>query len=126
MSAQSVIRNFISSLDNTTKSGTAALDEAVASVSNFKSWTNLIDTMANDCAAYAGNGNGFLQEMCGIILNNSDTGAITGSDAGNGTAKTAESVVPESGDWTYPESSSFTVDGLTVNINNFDNLGESE
>lgn len=126
MSAQSVIRNFISSLDNTTKSGTAALDEAVASVSNFKSWTNLIDTMANDCAAYAGNGNGFLQEMCGIILNNSDTGAITGSDAGNGTTKTAESVVPESGDWTYPESSSFTVDGLTVNINNFDNLGESE
>lgn len=126
MSAQSVIRDFMSSLDNTTKSGTAALDEAVASVSKFKSWSNLIDTMTNDCAAYVGNSNGFLQEMCGIILNNSDTGAITGSDAGNGTTKTAESVVPESGDWTYPESSSFNVNGLTVNINNFDNLGASE
>ena len=126
MSAQSVIRNFMSYLDSTTSSGTAALDGAVASVSNFKSWSELINTMSNDCAAYAGDGNGFLQEMCGIILNNSDTGAITGSDAGGGSAKTAESVVPESGEWTYPDSSSFTVNGLTVNINDFDNLDASE
>lgn len=126
MSAQSVIKNFMSTLDNTTKSGTAALDEAVASVSKFKSWSELISTMASDCAAYAGDGNGFLQEKCGIILNNSDTGAITGSDAGGGTTKTADSIVPESGDWTYPASSSFTVNGLTVNINNFDNLSASE
>ena len=126
MSAQSVIRNFMSYLDSTALSGTAALDGAVSSVSNFKSWSELINTMSNDCAAYAGDGNGFLQEMCGIILNNSDTGAITGADAGSGSAKTAESVVPESGEWTYPAASSFTVNGLTVNINDFDNLDASE
>lgn len=126
MSAQSVIRNFMNYLDNTTLSGTAALDGAVSSVSNFKSWSELINTMSNDCAAYAGDGNGFLQEMCDIILNNSDTGAITGSDAGSGSTKTAESVVPESGEWTYPDASSFTVNGLTVNINDFDNLDASE
>ena len=126
MSAQTVIKNFMSTLDATTLSGTAALDQAVASVSNFKSWAELINTMASDCAAYAGNGNGFLQDKCGIILDNSDTGAITGSDAGGSVTKTAESVVPESGDWTYPPSSSFTINGLTVNINNFDNLGASE
>ena len=126
MSAQSVIKNFMNYLDNTTLSGTAALDGAVSSVSNFKSWSELINTMTNDCAAYAGDGNGFLQEMCGIILNNSDTGAISGADAGSGTTKTADSVVPESGEWTYPDSASFTVSGLTVNINNFDNLDASE
>ncbi len=126
MSAQTVIRNFMSTLDATTLSGTAALDQAVASVSNFKSWAELINTMAGDCAAYAGKGNGFLQDMCGIILSNSDTGAITGADAGGSVTKTAESVVPESGDWTYPPASSFTIGGLTVNINNFDNLGASE
>ena len=126
MSAQSVMINFMKSLDNTTKSGTAALDEAVAAVSKFKNWSELINTMSSDCAAYLGNGDGFLQEKCGIILNNSDTGAITGSDAGGSVTKTAESVVPESGDWTYPASSSFTIGGLTVNINDFDNLGASE
>lgn len=126
MSAQTVIRNFMSTLDATTLSGTAALDQAVASVSNFKSWSELINTMTGDCASYAGNGNGFLQDKCGIILNNSDTGAITGSDAGSSVTKTSESVVPESGDWTYPPASSFTINGLTVNINNFDNLGTSE
>ena len=114
MSAQTVIRNFINALDNTTLSGTVALDTAVASVSNFNSWSQLIDTMAYDCAAL-GNGELFLQKACGIILNNDDTGAITGSDAG-GTLKTADSVVPESGAWTYPASSTFTINGLTVNV----------
>lgn len=126
MSAQTVIRNFMSSLDATTKSGTAALDNAVASSSNFKSWAELINTMANDCAAYDGNGDSFLYEKCGIILNNGDTGAITGSDAGGGSTKTADSIVPESGDWQYPSSSSFNIGGLTVNINDFENLDTSE
>ena len=126
MSAQSVIKNFMSTLDTTTKSGIAALDEAVASVSKFSSWSELINTMASDCAAYAGNGDGFLQDKCGIILGNTDTGAITGSDAGGSSTKAADSIVPESGAWTYPASSSFTVSGLTVNINNFDNLSQSE
>ena len=115
MSAQTVIRDFMSALDNTTLSGTAALDQAVAAVSNFKSWSQLIETMASDCAA-AGSGDTFLQNACGIILDNNDTGAITGSDAGGTVTKTADSVIPESGAWTYPASSTFTINGLTVNV----------
>ena len=97
MSAQTVILNFMNALDNTTLSGTAALDQAVAAVSNFKSWSQLIETMASDCAA-AGSGDTFLQNACGIILDNNDTGAITGSDAGGTVTKTADSVIPESHD----------------------------
>lgn len=126
MTAQTVIKNFMSSLDQTTLNGTAALDQAVASVSNFKSWSELINNMTSDCAAYDGDGDSFLKEKCGIILNNSDTGAITGSDAGGSVTKTADSIVPESGEWTYPNSSSFTINGLTVNINDFDSLDQSE
>lgn len=126
MSAQSVIKNFMSSLNRTSKSGTAALDEAVQSVSKFSSWAEVINTMAKDCAAYDGNGEDFLKDMCDIVLYNEDTGAITGSDAGGGSTKTPESVVPESGSWRYPSSSSFTISGLTVNIHDFDELSDSE
>ena len=115
MSAQTVIKDFMNVLDNTTLSGTAALDQAVAAVSNFKSWSELIDTMAGDCAA-SGNSEAFLKNCCGIILGNEDTGAITGSDAGGSTTKTADNIVPESGAWTYPASTSFSINGLTVNV----------
>ena len=126
MSAQDVIKNFMAVLDNTTNQGVPALDEAVAAVSNFQTWTQMVKTMAADCAAYGTNGAGFLADMCGIVLGNDDTGAITGSDAGGGTTKTAESIVPESGSWTYPSSGTFTINGLTVNVENFDNLSASE
>ena len=55
----------------------------------------------------------FLVEKCGIILDNADTGAISGSDAG-GTEKTATTVVPSKGKARYPEGTSFTVNGLTI------------
>lgn len=126
MSAQSVIKSFMNYLDGTSLSGTAALDAAVSSVSKFKSWSELIDTMAKDCAAYKGDGESFLRDACGIILGNEDTGAITGSDAGSGTVKTAESIVPESGAWQYPSSDTFTVNGLTVKIHDFDTLTDSK
>lgn len=125
MSAQSVIKNFMDSLDKTSLTGTDALSEAVASVSKFSSWAELINTMVKDCAAYNKDGTAFLKDMCGIILDNDDTGAISGSDAGGNSTKTAESIVPESGSWNYPNSSTFTVSGLTVNIQNFDSLSDS-
>ena len=116
MSAQSVIKNFMAVLDSTTNQGTAALDEAVAKVSNFSSWAELVNTMAADCTAYGSDGDGFLKDCCDIILDNADTGAITGSDAGGSSTKSAESIVPENGDWSYPPSTSFTIQGLTVNV----------
>lgn len=115
-SAKSIIKKFMKTLDNTTSSGTSALTEAVAAVSKFTSWTQLITTMVKDCASYSGDGTAFLKNMCGIILNNSDTGAITGKDAGGSDTKTAASIVHESGSWEYPTSTSFKKQGLTVNV----------
>ena len=51
----------------------------------------------------------FLRDYCDIILGNADTGAITGSDAGDAVTKTAQSVVPETipvKDWVVPEKGS--------------------
>ena len=61
----------------------------------------------------------FLEQICGVRINNKDTGAITGSDAGSKTTKTAESIVPESSAakvLTDDEYNSFTKNGLKVNI----------
>ena len=115
-SALSKIKNFMKSLNKTSKSGTAALNEAVKSISKISSWSELVNTMIKDCASFNGNGTAFLKKMCGIILTNADTGAITGSDAGGGSTKTAKSIVPESGSWKYPSKTSFKIQGLTVNV----------
>ena len=61
----------------------------------------------------------FYKQYCGINRNNSDIGAITGSDAGGSTTKTLESIIPESSvavELTNAEYNSFTKNGLTVNI----------
>ena len=113
---QEVILDFMSSLDSTTYRSTAALDQAVKAVSNYSSWSEAISTMVKDCRAYNGDYERFLSEMCDIVLDNDDTGAITGSDAGTTDTKTAESVVPESGEWTYPSDTTFTIQGLTVTV----------
>lgn len=62
------------------------------------------------------NADSFLKNFCGINLDNTDTGAITGSDAGGSTIKTAKSVVPESKTASNFTGSSFTVNGLTVKL----------
>ena len=125
-SALTVIKNFMDSLNNTNKSGITALNEAVKSVSKFSSWSQLVNTMIADCKNYNGNGTAFLQRMCGINLTNSDTGAITGSDAGGGSTKTAESIIPESGAWKYPSKTTFTIQGLTVTVPAKKNLSSSQ
>ena len=95
---QEVIKGFMASLDATTLKSTAALDEAIkkASGNKFSTIQEAIAAMKKDIAA-AGNADKFLKDYCGIILDNDDTGAITGSDAGGAKVKTAESIVPESG-----------------------------
>ena len=123
--AQNVIKNFMHVLDTTSSSGTAALDEAVRAVSNFKSWNELRNTMISDRIAYGSDWTSFLKDTSGIILGNSDTGAISGSDAG-GSTKTAESIVPESGSIKYPTGTSFTSHGLTVNIPAVSTLNDKE
>lgn len=112
MTQQEVIKTFMQSLKNTELSGRAALDEAVQASSEFKSYHELINQFMEDITA-AGNWYRFLAEKCGIILDNADTGAITGADAG-GTLKTATDILPAKGKAQYPEGTSFTVKGLTI------------
>ena len=119
------VKGFLGALNNTSKSGMAALDEAVAAASGgvFSNMQSLIDQFVSDISANSGTSTdqqkAFLKEYCGIDLDNDDTGAITGKDAGGETVKTAESVVPETGStssWTAPGnmSGTSTFNGLTI------------
>ena len=108
---QEVIKTFMKSLDNATNLGTTAVDDAVKACSQFGSLQNLIDKLISDCTD-ANSAEKFLKNYCGINLDNDDTGAITGSDAGGKTVKTSESIVPESGAASYPSSTTFTKRGL--------------
>ena len=87
---QTVIRNFMTSLNGTSLRGRAALDEAVRSTSNYGSWQDVLNSIYNDCRTMGADA--FLRDRCGIILGDNDTGAISGSNAGGGGEKTAESI----------------------------------
>ena len=114
MTAQEVIKKFMASLSSSTSSSTTTmLNNAVKAVSNFKTMQAAIDKMISDCEA---NPDSFLLNYCGIILYNEDTGAITGSDAGGDSVKSAETVVEESGSLSTYTKSSFTTNGLTFKL----------
>lgn len=110
-----VIQSFMKSLDDTTESGTAAIDEAVRACSNFSSAEDVVEQMIKDCRN-ASSATEFLEEKCGIILDNADTGALTGSDMGGATAKTAENIVPESGKLKTFSKNSFTKNNVTFKL----------
>ena len=110
-----IMKKFMASLDTTTLTGTAALDEAVKACSNFNTAQDVIDQMIADIKS-SSSATDFLQNKCGIILSNADTGAITGSDAGGAKSKNAADIVPESGESEYPEDTTFTIRGLTVTV----------
>ena len=113
MTQQEVIRTFMQSLNDTTLKGGAALNEAIKASSNFKSFSAVRKQFLDDLKA-AKNWHTFLVEKCGIILDNTDTGAISGSDAGGKVTKTATDILPSTGEAQYPEGSSFIIDGLTI------------
>ena len=119
---QDVIKKFMYSLDNAnTSSAVTMLDDAVnyASDSKYTGIQQVIDAMIGDLRSYQGLSNGwkkFLLDKCDINLDNNDTGAISGFDAGGSTVeKTATSIVPESGnvDRSFTDNY-FAVDGLNV------------
>lgn len=112
---QKVIKSLMKSLDNTNLSGVPALDEAVRACSNFNSAQEVIDNMIADCRV-AGDAKKFLKNYCGINLSNSDTGAITGKDAGGSKVKTNKNIVPESGSWKNFTGNSFTKNGVTFKL----------
>lgn len=115
MTQQEVIKTFMQSLNDTTLKGGKALDAAIKTASNskFKNFAALKKKFLTDQKS-AKNWHTFLVEKCGIILDNADTGAISGSDAGGSKTKKGTNILPSTGKAKYPEGSSFTVDGLTI------------
>lgn len=123
---QEVMQQFMASLDKTTLKGTAALDEAikVSSGNKYSSIQAVISDMKKNIDA-VNDSDKFLKEYCGIILDNADTGAITGSDAGGTTTKTAQSIVPEVGTLKNFTGDKFTVEkyGITFCLAKFKSNG---
>ncbi|MBR6713696.1 MAG: calcium-binding protein [Selenomonadaceae bacterium] len=116
---QNVIKRFMHSLDlNAITSGKDALSQAIAYASGgyLTDITTAINKMLKELNTYGATK--FLSDRCGINLSNSDTGAITGSDAGGSKAKTAASIVPESGklNTSFNANSFTTKDGLTIRL----------
>ena len=124
---QEVIKKFMKSLDTTSLYGETALNAAVKSATNSKFTTiqSVIDQMVSDCKS-ASSADDFLKNYCGIVLDNTDTGAITGSDAGGSKTKTAESVIPESGSLKSFTGNSFTVNGLTFTLIDGEDMNNDE
>lgn len=112
---QDSIVSFLASLDG---HNFADVDDALDAAIKYGSSGMFQDaeSLINSFVEAMRNSNGDLLEVCGINLNNDDTGSITGLDAGSERAKTAESVVPEE-KTSYAgntKGSSF-IRGLTVN-----------
>lgn len=110
-----IMQKFMGTLNRTKFKGMAAVDAAIAKSSTFSNAKEVIDCMINDCRRI-NDSDTFLRDCCSIIFENADTGSITGWDMGMGTVKTAESIVDEIGSVKTFRGSSFTVNGLKVNV----------
>ena len=115
-SPQDVIKKFMAALDTTTARGAAAVDDAVRACSTFNGADDLINKLVCD-AQQSKDARTFLADKCGIDLDNDDTGAITGWDAGGSVIKTASTVVDERTAEENFAGNSFVVEGLTVKLN---------
>ncbi|MBO4400212.1 MAG: hypothetical protein J5809_00005, partial [Selenomonadaceae bacterium] len=106
MTQLEVILKFMEALDKTAKTdSTEMLDEAIQACSDY---TGIEDARQQFLAAAkaAANSTTFLAE-CGINVSNTDTGGITGADAGGSVTKTADTTVLEIAN-TYTANSSAT------------------
>ena len=113
-----IIKRFVEVLTTTSNTGETAVDDALKQF-GINSYSAFKQTFSD---AYNNSGlsdQDFLEQVCGVRLNNEDTGAITGYDAGGSTTKTSESIIPESTiaqSLTDDEYESFTKGGLTFNV----------
>ena len=114
---QEIIKKFMYALDTTTSLSTSAVNQAIDYATNgtFKTMAEAAEKMLEE-QAKAKNSDDFLENYCGIIIDNEDTGAISGSDAGGSQVKTAQSIVPEKNSATVFDEDEFTVSGLTVKL----------
>lgn len=114
MTQQEVMKTFMTTLKDTELSGRAALDAAVKASSSFGSYQEVVNKFYEDWQNSDGNWHRFLLEKCGIVLDNEDTGAVSGADCGGASVKGAEDILPSKGKAKYPSGTSFTVSGLTI------------
>ena len=90
-----VIKNFMKSIRYSPFTDTTNIfNDAIRACSGFNTIQEVINKMVSDCQSSTSTLD-FLQNYCGIILDNGDTGAITGWDAGGLTAKDADNVISE-------------------------------
>lgn len=135
---QDVIKKLMESFDKSTSFNTKTiLDAAVKYASNGKYNTieEATSALVKECRN-ASSTDDFLANKCGIIMdsnvNTNDTGAITGSDAGGTTTKTAKSVITESGTKKSFGGTSFAVTdegkdyGLTVIFDDSNMAGDKK
>lgn len=119
-----IIKKFVKTLVETSKTGTEATDAAFKAVGagNYTAFKSEFTSAKKNYKSTQD----FCEQGCGIRINNKDTGAITGKDAGGKTEKTAESIMPESAtakELKAAEYNSFTKNGLTVNVEYADGYG---
>ncbi len=124
------IQAFMNSLDKANKSALdTAINKACSGFSGLQSGkTSAKDSFINDLKN-SESVEDFLRIYCGIDFTTSDSGAISGSDAGGETTKTDTNIISESGSLdTSFQSNSFTTNGLTVTLDgkSFSNLSDSE
>ena len=110
--------SVISSSDETTNHTVSKqmLDEAIRTCSGYDGIEDAISKFISACTNATGDTvNAKLLEVCGIDLDNDDTGAITGYDAGGSAVKTSQSVVQEKAN-KYTASTS-TAQNITTGSN---------
>ena len=122
---QQVIKNFVKSSANSVFHNQLSLDEAVQSSSHFKSLQEVIDQMVAD-ARKVGNATIFLRDYCGITTNNADNGAAFGWETGGAEIKTSSTLYAQEGEAVYPESTTFTIRGVTFTVPEKDTLTKDE
>ena len=124
-----VIQKFMKFLDRTERSGEDTLNRAIRACSSFKNFNNIKESLLKDLKG-AKSTEYFLKNFCGIDFATKDSGAITGSDAGNSKTKTDEDIISESGSLnTKFRDKSFTVSNLTVELadnKSFNSLSDAE
>lgn len=91
---QEIIKNIMHALD-TNEGGSSGLDKAIRQYTPFSGIQDAINHFVSARSKY-NSADAFLKNACGIILDNVDTGAISGSDAGGNIVKSDASIVPES------------------------------
>ena len=111
---QEVMKTFMTTLKDTELSGRAAVDAAIKASSSFGSYQEVVNKFYDDWQNSDGNWHRFLVEKCGIVLDNEDTGAVSGADCGGASVKGADDILPSKGKAKYPSGTSFTVRGLTI------------